>query len=620
MSHSSQSICSSKVSEFLSEGAVIKVSADSCSYVSHIFPVPKKTAGEYRIIFDLTELNAFITKVHFRMDSLFSIMALISPGDFLISVDLSDAYHSVAMHSSSLPFLAFVLSRFFYQFTCLPQGLSSSPRVFTMIMRVVLTFLRSRSVKIAAWIDDFLLSAGSAQLASSHASFTIQTFRELGFLPNIAKSQLTPVQRMSHLGLVWDTISYTVSVPPDKLLLVQEKCRLALSSSVSLRLLSSILGSIEFFRWGFPHAALHYRSLQRFVSSLLSKGFSYNTIVFPSASARQDLSWWLESGPSLPARSLCSFSPDLTIYSDSSSTGWGGWTSEGDSTYGFWSPSELTLHINILEFLSALFLCQCFLRHSSDCSVLLRSDNTSVVSYINKQGGTCSARLCHLAISLWKFCIKRNITIRAVHLPGVQNDFADYLSRMTDSDHSYFLSQSIFDRLCALLPFSLSLDCFASRSNFKLPFFFSWHADPLSSGVDSFSYVWSDNLYLFPPLPLIDKSLSKFISDSVSCGLFITPFWSSRPWFPVLLNLLIAPPFLLSAGHVQDVKDFLPRKCQFLAWPIGCDPVRQQAYQQTLPGLSCAASRGKPSSLISETGDGSVCGVIKGKLVTVLLP
>ena len=213
MSHSSQSICSSKVSEFLSEGAVIKVSADSCSYVSHIFPVPKKTAGEYRIIFDLTELNAFITKVHFRMDSLFSIMALISPGDFLISVDLSDAYHSVAMHSSSLPFLAFVLSRFFYQFTCLPQGLSSSPRVFTMIMRVVLTFLRSRSVKIAAWIDDFLLSAGSAQLASSHASFTIQTFRELGFLPNIAKSQLTPVQRMSHLGLVWDTVTYLIARP-----------------------------------------------------------------------------------------------------------------------------------------------------------------------------------------------------------------------------------------------------------------------------------------------------------------------------------------------------------------------------------------------------------------------
>ena len=620
MSASSLSICSDKILEFVNEGAVFRVSALSCSYISYIFPVPKKTIGEFRIIFDLTELNKFIAKVHFQMDSLFSIMALISPGDFLVSIDLSDAYHSVAMHSSSMPFLAFLLSKVYYQFACLPQGLSSSPRVFTMLMRVVLTFLRSRSVKIAGWIDDFILSASSADLISSHASFTIQTFRELGFLPNIAKSHLKPVQQLNHLGLIWDTVSYTVSVPPDKLLAVQEKCRTALSSRVPLRLLSSILGSIEFFRWGFPHAALHYRSLQRFVSTLLAKGFSYNTIVSPSLSARIDLRWWLQSGTSLPARPLYSFSPDFTIYSDSSTSGWGGWSTKGDSTYGFWSSHELTFHINILEFLSVLFLCQCFLRHSSNCSVLIRSDNTSVVSYINKQGGTCSARLCQLAISLWKFCIKRNIRIKASHIPGVQNGFADTLSRMPDNDHSYFLSQSVFDRLCLGLPFSLSLDCFASRCNYKLPTFFSWHADPLSSGVDAFSYSWPDNVYLFPPLPLIDKTLSKFISDSVRSGLMITPFWSSRPWFPVLLHLLIAPPFLLSPGFVQDVRDFLPRQCQFLAWPIGCDQVLQQAFLKKLPKLNCVALRERPLSLISENGDGLVCGVLKDRLVTVLLP
>ena len=61
-------------------------------------------------------------------------------------------------------------------------------------------------------------------------------------------------------------MSYTVSVPIDKLVDVQERCRVALSSKVSIRFLSSILGSIEFFRWGFPYAAVHYRSLKRCVS------------------------------------------------------------------------------------------------------------------------------------------------------------------------------------------------------------------------------------------------------------------------------------------------------------------------------------------------------------------
>ena len=113
------------------------------------------------------------------MDNLFSIMCLISPGDWLVSIDLCDAYHSVAMHLSSMPFLAFIFFKVCYQFTCLPQGLSPSPRIFTMPMRVVLKFLRSLSIKITAWIDDFILSASSAALVSSHASQALQNFEEL---------------------------------------------------------------------------------------------------------------------------------------------------------------------------------------------------------------------------------------------------------------------------------------------------------------------------------------------------------------------------------------------------------------------------------------------------------
>ena len=487
MSSSSQTICYSKVCEFLSDGAVLSVSPHACSFISYIFPVPKKTLGEFRIIFDLTELNKFIRKVHFRMDSLYSIMSLISPGDWLVSIDLSDAYHTVAMHPSSMPFLAFFLCGIFYQFTCLPQGLSSSPRVFTMLVRVVLKFLRSHSVKIAAWIDDFILAASSSALVASHASLSIRTFRDLGFLPNIAKSHLTPVQRLNHLGLVWATVSYTVSVPFDKLSDVQRKCNVALSTRVSIRYLSSILGSIEYFRWGFPYAAVHYRSLQRCVTSLLSKGFSYDVVISVPRSACLDLLWWVNSGSSLPARSLRSFSADIILFSDSSSTGWGGLTSLGERTYGYWSSTESSLHINILEMKAVLFLFQCFFRQTSKCSILIRCDNTTVVAYINNQGGSCSARVCNLALSLWKFCIQRSLTIHAVHVAGSENSEADALSRMPSNDHSYFLSQSLFDSISSKLSFSLSVDCFASRLNYKLPVFYSWHFDPLTSLVDAFS-------------------------------------------------------------------------------------------------------------------------------------
>ena len=99
-------------------------------------------------------------------------------------------------------------------------------------MRVVLKFLRSLSVKIAAWIDDFILAASSAEMVSDHASLTLNTFKELELLPNIGKSHLKPVQRLCHLGLFWDTISYSVSIPEDKLADVQRRCCVALSSDL----------------------------------------------------------------------------------------------------------------------------------------------------------------------------------------------------------------------------------------------------------------------------------------------------------------------------------------------------------------------------------------------------
>ena len=44
-------------------------------------------------------------------------------------------------------------------------------------------------------------------------------------------------------------------------------------------------------------------------------------------------------------------------------------------------------------------------------SLLIRSDNTTVVSYINFQGGTHSPSLCLLTIELWEWCIQRGIQL-----------------------------------------------------------------------------------------------------------------------------------------------------------------------------------------------------------------
>ena len=108
MSFKTISICKIKVSELLTSKVIKIVEPSHDQFISHIFPVPKKCLGKFRIIFDLTDLNLFVRKVHFRMDSIGDIMKLIRPGDFFIAIDLSDAYYCVAMHIISMPFLTFI--------------------------------------------------------------------------------------------------------------------------------------------------------------------------------------------------------------------------------------------------------------------------------------------------------------------------------------------------------------------------------------------------------------------------------------------------------------------------------------------------------------------------------
>ena len=45
-----------------------------------------------------------------------------------------------------------------------------------------------------------------------------------------------------------------------------------------------------------------------------------------------------------------------------------------------------------------------------------------------------------------------------------------------------------------------TIDLFASRGNNEIKTFYSFYLDPLASGVDAFSFDWSqDIIYAFPP-------------------------------------------------------------------------------------------------------------------------
>ena len=61
--------------------------------------------------------------------------------------------------------------------------------------------------------------------------------------------------------------------------------------------------------------------------------------------------------------------------------------------------------------------------------VLIATENTRVVSYINKQGGTHSLALLRQVVDLFMWLQTHDIVLRARHIPGCLNVIADCLSR-----------------------------------------------------------------------------------------------------------------------------------------------------------------------------------------------
>ena len=119
--------------------------------------------------------------------------------------------------------------------------------------------------------------------------------------------------------------------------------------------------------------------------------------------------------------------PDLHLHSDASQSGWGSHLHDCVVS-GVWSEQNL-LHINLIE-MKALFLAlQSFQELVAGRLVTAMYNNSPVVAYVNKQGGTVSCSLCSLASLLLRWTESLDVHLDVRYLAGQSNVLADLLSR-----------------------------------------------------------------------------------------------------------------------------------------------------------------------------------------------
>ena len=300
-------------------------------------------------------------------------------------------------------------------------------------MDVIAAFLRQRAISVFPYLDDWLIKNLICNCLITQTRFCIQTIRSLGFLPNHKKSDLFPSQKFTFIGMEFLTQQNLVRVPTDrvqKLLLTIKK--FLSFKYVSARTFLSLLGKLSAAADFVLLGRLHLRPLQMCLLSVwkphilpLDHPITINGMI------RSHLQWWINPNRFETGTSIHPPDPKFFLYTDASHFRWGAHLEPTTlSFHGRWTEDQSQLHINMLEMMAirlALKQAKTFIHHSC---IMISTDNTTVVSYINKQGGTHSPNFC---VEVWKilnWCLEHDIVIRVRHIPGKFNILADRLSRL----------------------------------------------------------------------------------------------------------------------------------------------------------------------------------------------
>ena len=101
---------------------------------------------------------------------------------------------------------------------------------------------------------------------------------------------------------------------------------------------------------------------------------------------------------------------------------------DGRTARGNWGTAQQGWHINHLEMEAVCLALRHFLPVAQGRQVLVQTDSTAVVAYINRQGGLRSPSLHARVRQLLLWTQSKKVVLRAFYLPGPQNVAADLLS------------------------------------------------------------------------------------------------------------------------------------------------------------------------------------------------
>ena len=421
----------------------------SLGFFNRLFLVPKPN-NKWRPILDLSKLNLFLKTEKFKMETPETIRTSLQQGEWVTSIDFKDAYFHIPIQEQSRKYLRFHVQGQTYQFKALPFGLSTAPLEFTVIAKEVKLMAIHKGIRIHQYLDDWLVRARSHQACIQHTQILVEICQTSGWLVNLDKSELDPKQIFDFVGYQFDLKVGRVQPTPDQWQSLQDKILEILSlPACPVRQFMSLIGLLTATENQVHLGRLHMRPMQWHLKNHWRIPESLEKVIPIPRSLHPHLQWWLQEDNVLTGQPLHPIRHALQIFTDSSKEGWGAHLNERTAR-GTWSLPESKLHINYLKLKAVFLALKEFQDLCADKIVLVATDNTTVVSYINKEGGMRSGKRCALLWRILTWCTRHQVTPKARHILGRLNMVADKLSRLGQTIQTEWSRlQEAFQAICS---------------------------------------------------------------------------------------------------------------------------------------------------------------------------
>ena len=405
----------------------------------------KSCKGKYRLLHNLSypynheAVNFNISDDHAKVSyaKLSDAFVLVRKFNncFMAKSDIADAFRLIPLNPNDYNLTGFKFGGQFYYDRCLPMGARSSCLIFERFSNALKFILENvyKVPHVVKVLDDFLFIAESF----GECLYALECFKtmcsRLG-VPIAVHKTVGPTQSIDFLGISIDSVAYEASVPKDKIdaysavvskLLTKDTC--------TLREMRSVIGKLQFTTCVISSGRCF---LRRLYDTTIGKS-NPNCLVFLTDEVKQDLHLWLSflcsfNGKSLLVDRSLAVSPDIHLYSDSSKTGYGG-TFMGKYILGLFPSTWQEYSIAVLELYPIFLLVKMFASEMAYKTVIFHCDNEAIVTIINKQTSK-NRRIMKLLRPMVLELLKFNVVFKSEHIPGLQNNLCDALSRQQVSE------------------------------------------------------------------------------------------------------------------------------------------------------------------------------------------